>query len=102
MNPLDTFRRAPWFSGALALILVVGIVAPTAYALGVRHWSFHVGLIAMAVLLMGAVERMWQHRQSRRPPKARRRFKVVPGRKGNGEAYDLAEDESTNKQRWLM
>jgi len=102
MNPLGRLRRAPWLSGDLLLVLSVGLAAPAAWALGVRRWPFYVGLLAALLLLQGALERLWQRRAATRPPKARRRFKVVPGRKGNGESYDLATDDSTDKQRWLM
>ena len=102
MNPLGRLRRAPWLSGALLLVLSVGLAAPAAWALGVRRWPFYVGLLAALLLLQGALERLWQRRAATRPPKARRRFRVVPGRKGNGKSYDLAADDSTDKQRWPM
>ncbi len=111
MNPLGRLRRAPghpggpgapWLSGALLLLLSVGLVAPAAWALGLRRWPFYVGLLAALLLLQGSLERLWQRRATTRPPKARRRFRVVPGRKGNGKSYDLAADDSTDKQRWPM
>jgi len=83
-------------------VLSVGLAAPAAWALGVRRWPFYVGLLAALLLLQGALERLWQRRAAARPPKTRRRFRVVPGRKGNGKSYDLAADDSTDKQRWLM
>ena len=83
-------------------MLSVGLAAPAAWALGVRRWPFYVGLLAALLLLQGALERLWQRRAATRPPKARRRFRVVPGRKGNGKSYDLAADDSTDKQRWPM
>jgi len=102
MNPLDPLRRASWLSGALILVLVFALVAPTAWALGLRRWPFYAGLLAGALLVFGALERLWQRRSAARPPKARRRFRVVAGGKGNGQSYDLANDDSTDKQRWLM
>ena len=102
MNPLGRLRRVPWLSGALLLLLSVGLAAPAAWALGLRRWPFYVGLLAALLLLQGALERLWQRRAATRPPKTRRRFKVVPGRKGNGKSYDLAADDSTDKQRWPM
>ena len=102
MNPLGRLRRAPWLSGALLLLLSVGLVAPAAWALGLRRWPFYLGLLAALLLLQGSLERLWQRRATTRPPKARRRFRVVPGRKGNGKSYDLAADDSTDKQRWPM
>lgn len=102
MNPLGRLRRAPWLSGALLLLLSAGLVGPAAWAVGLRGWPFYVGLLAALLLFLGALERLWLRRAAVKPRKARRRFRVVPGRKGNGESHDLAADDSTNKQRWLM
>lgn len=102
MNPLGSLRRAPWLSGAVILVLVVGLLAPAAWALGLRRWPFYVGLLAGALLAVGAFERLRERRAALRPPRPRRRFRVVSGGKGNGQAYDLGSDDSTDKQRWLM
>ena len=83
MNPLGRLPRAPghpggrgapWLSGALLLLLSVGLVAPAAWALGLRRWPFYVGLLAALLLLQGSLERLWQRRAAIRPPKARRRL----------------------------
>ena len=69
MNPLGRLPRAPghpggrgapWLSGALLLLLSVGLVAPAAWALGLRRWPFYVGLLAALLLLQGSLERLWQ------------------------------------------
>jgi hypothetical protein len=102
MNPLAPLRRAPWLSGAVVLVLVVGLLAPAAWALGLRRWPYYVGLVAGALLALGAFERLWQRRALVRPPRARRKLRLLSGRKGNGQSHDLASDDPTDKQRWLM
>jgi len=102
MNPLGRLRRAPWLSGALVLVLALGILAPAVYTLGLRRWPLSAGLLALLLLAFGAVERLWRRRAVTRPPKPRKKFRVVPGGKGNGHAYDLEGDDTTDKQRWLM
>jgi len=103
MNPLGSLRRAPWLGGALVLVLATGLVAPVAWALGLRHWPYYVGLAASLLLLLGWGERFWQRRAAARPSRpAKRKFRVVSGGKGNGRAHDLEDDDPTGGQRWLM
>jgi 4-hydroxybenzoate polyprenyltransferase len=104
MPPLFPARRAPWLGGALLLALVIGLVAPLAYALGWRRWPFLVGLGAVAILLLGELERLWQRRPLPRPHRVadRNRFRVVPGGKGNGHAKDSTRDDGGDKPRWVM
>jgi len=102
MNPLGSLRGAPWLSGALSLALAVGLVAPAAYALGLRRWPFTVGLVALVLLALGSLERAWQRRADNPPPRPRKKLRLVSGGKGNGHAHDLENDTSTDKQRWLM
>ena len=102
MNPLGRLRRAPWLSGALVLVLAVGMLGPAIYAFGPRRWPLYVGMLAVLLLTFGAVERLWGRRAVRRPPKSRKNLRIVPGGKGNGHTYDLEGDDTTDKQRWLM
>jgi hypothetical protein len=103
MPTLFPVRRNPWLGGALLLALAVGLVAPLAYALGVRRWPFLVGLGAGILLLFGGLERLWQRRPLPRPNRVadRNRFRVVPGGKGNGHARD-SKDDGGDKPRWVM
>ena len=96
-------RSTPWLGGALLLALVVGLVAPLAYALGWSRWPFLVGLGAGVILLFGGLERLWQRRPLPRTHRVadRNRFRVVPGGKGNGHAHDH-EDDQGDKPRWVM
>jgi hypothetical protein len=68
-------------------------------ALGIRTWAPYLGLTAFVVLAMGWIERLWMSRAAPAPPKTRGKLKVIRGGKSE---YDLADDESTNNQRYLM
>ena len=104
MPSLSRLRRAPWIGGALLLALLAGIVAPVAFSLGVRRWPLSVGLAAALLLVSGALERLWQRRPRSRPTRVaeRRRFRVVPGGKGNGHDHDATKDDDGEKPRWVM
>jgi hypothetical protein len=68
-------------------------------ALGISSWAPYLGLAALVVLAMGWLERLWMARAVPVPPKNRSKLKVIRGGKAD---YDLAEDETTNNQRYLM
>ena len=104
MPILSRLRRAPWVGGALLLALAAGLTAPVAYGVGLRRWPLLVGLAAGLVLLFGGLERLWQRRPLPRRPRAtdRRRFRVVPGGKGNGRPHDATKDDEGDEPRWLM
>ncbi len=114
MRWLSRLRRSPWFSGGVLLLLAAAVAAPGVHAFGWRRWPLHVGVVALALLLFGWVERRWN---SRPLPKRyrvvdRSRFRVVPGGKdtggkdkGNGHARDLPGDtpkDDGDKPRWVM
>jgi len=64
-----------------------------------RSWAPYLGLAALVVLAMGWLERMWMARAVPPPPRNRGKLKVIRGGKAE---YDLAEDDTTNNQRYLM
>ena len=88
----------------LLLVLAAGLVAPLAFWLGSRRWPLYVGLGAALLLVFGALERLWQRRALARPPRVadRRRFRVVPGGKGNGHAHEGPPEDDGDKPRWVM
>jgi hypothetical protein len=104
MPLLARLRHAPWLGGALVLALTAGLTAPLAYALGVRRWPLLVGFAAALILVFGALERLWQRRPLPRRHRVtdRRRFRVVPGGKGNGHDHDATTDDDGEKPRWVM
>ena len=97
MSPIPAGRS--WMPGAALLAAAAGASALAGLALGVRSWPLYVGLAALVVLAMGWLERVWTSRSAPAPPKNRGKLKVIRGGKSE---YDLADDDSTNNQRYLM
>jgi hypothetical protein len=104
MTALGTLRRRPWIAGLLLLTLAAGLVAPLALRWGSRYWPFYVGIAAVWLLVFGWIEKLWKTPRPPRPPRNRSKLRVLPGGRGNGhdKEFDLAKDDSTDKQRWLM
>jgi hypothetical protein len=104
MLSLSRLRRSPWLGGAVLLALAAGLAAPLAFALGWRRWPLSVGLAAGLLLAFGGLERLWQLRPLPRRHRVadRRRFRVVPGGKGNGHDHDSTTDDEGEKPGWLM
>jgi hypothetical protein len=92
-------QRASWQPGALivaaaaALALVVGLV------LGARSWPPYLGLLLGVLFLAGGAEQLWTRHRAPAPRRSRARLKVIQGGKHD---YDLADDDSTDSQRYLM
>jgi hypothetical protein len=106
-------RRSPWLAGAVLLLLAAGLLAPAVYLIGARRWPLYAGLLAVLLLLFGAVERLWQsaaaswqRRSFASAQTARRsRFQVLVGGKekkgkGNGHARDASDGQ--DGPRWVM
>jgi hypothetical protein len=100
MNIFSASRRAPWLRGAGLLLSGAVAVGLVGLALGLRVWWAYLGLFLATLLGLGAVERLWTRGRSPRPSPPRSKLKVIPGGKAG---HDLTkDDDSTNKQRWLM
>ena len=97
MSPVSPVR--PWVPGAVLLGAAAVAAGLAGLALGIRSWAPYLGLTALVVLAMGWIERLWMARAAPAPPKSRGKLKVIRGGKTE---YDLAEDDSTNNQRYLM
>ncbi len=98
MRPrLLTTRRSQWLPGVALLGVGVGLGAVLGFS---RAWALVIGLI------VGALATSWVLsflRRRRQPAQARvgERLKLIVGGKERRE-YDLARDDSTDEQRWLM
>lgn len=101
MSPLLTTRRALWWPGLAVLGAAVGIGALLGIWLGARSWPLEIAVIAAVLLCLRYGRRLRALREESKAPPARTRekLKVLPGGKGG---YDLAKDDSTDSQRWLM
>ena len=97
MSPVPGGRS--WVPGAVLLAAAAVAAGLAGLALGIRGWAPYLGLVAFVVLAMGWLERAWMARSAPIPPKTRGKLKVIRGGKSE---YDLAKDDSTNNQRYLM
>jgi hypothetical protein len=84
----------------------VGIAAVAGLGLGARSWTIYVGLLAIALLAIGWLERYRLRRAAiaslRATTEKRSKLRVIPGGKSGGDEYDLESDDTTDSQRWLM
>jgi hypothetical protein len=101
MSPLLTTRRALWWPGLAVLGAAVGVASLLGLWLGARSWPFEVAVIAAVLFCLRRGRRLRAQREEPAPPPSRPREKlrVIPGGKPD---YDLAKDDSTDSQRWLM
>jgi hypothetical protein len=100
MNPLAALRPfVPTIALALAAVMAAGAVG---ISLGLHSWVLVLGLAAVAGAAAGGAHLFWVRRHKAPPPaKLRPRLKVIQGGK-SAATYDLAEDQSTDNQRYLM
>ena len=101
---MPLMRRPPWLAGLLLLALAVAFAAPLVAVVGTARWPYLVGLVALLLVLFGAVERFWQQHSLPGPQRLakRRRFRILRGgKKGNGHTQDEG-DGSSDKPRWVM
>lgn len=98
MTQLPTPRPA-WFAGAITLAAAAAFTALVAWSLDIRVWSIWLGLLIACLLLIGQAERMLRAPRVPREHKLRKNLRLIRGGKS---AYDLARDDTTDNQRWLM
>lgn len=100
MNPLAALRR---FVPTLALVLAtVTTAGALGIALGLRSWLLIVGASVIAGACAAVSHLAWIRRQAPPvPEKARPRMKGGPSAPITA-SYDLAQDQSTDNQRYLM
>jgi len=90
--------RGPWLGGLVVLLSATALGLLAGAALGLRAWPFYVGLVILALLLIGALERRLQ-RQRLTPPRTKSRLRLI---RGGRNGFDLSSDESHKDQKWLM
>jgi len=98
MSPVPT--RRTWFPGGALLVAAVLVAGLSGFALGARSWAWYIGFTAVAILALGWAERLWMRRSVPAPARIRGKLKVIQG--GKAAPYDLAKDNSTDSQRYLM
>jgi hypothetical protein len=97
MGRLLTTRRSEWLPGVAAVAAAVGVAAMLGLSLGVRHWGWYAGL-ASAFLLFSAIARRRAPRAAAHPDEPRDRPRLAR----RPPPYDLANDQSTDNQKYLM
>jgi hypothetical protein len=99
MPTMPPVQRATWLPGALILAAAVGSALAVGLVLGARSWPLYLGLAVGGLLIAGWAEDFWTRRRQPAPRKTRAKLKVIQGGKHD---YDLADDDSTDSQRYLM
>jgi hypothetical protein len=79
------------------LASAVGLAALVGVLLGSRSWTTYIGLFLGFLLLYGWVERIRLEHPTP-PPRRKTHLKVIQG----GRKYDLADDSSTDDQKYVM
>jgi hypothetical protein len=92
-------QRASWLPGALVLAAAAGSALILGLVLGVSSWRLYLGIFLAGLLLAGWTEQIWSRHRAPVPRRSRARLKVIQGGKHD---YDLADDDSTDSQRYLM
>ncbi len=100
MGRFLTTRRSEWAPGLAILATAIGIGSLIGVSLGQRSWAVYVGLIALVLLGFAGLDRLRGRRRAADAPRTRGKLRVIQGAKGN--AYDLASDDRTDSQRYLM
>ena len=100
MSRFPTTRLSQWLPGARVLAAAAGIAALLGIFVGARSWPVYLVLIVAALFGIGWLERVWTRRRDAAPaPKDRGRLKVI---RGGRAGYDLAKDNSTDNQKYVM
>jgi len=93
-------KRLPWLTGGAVLGAALGIAALGAFLLQWHTWQAYLGLFLATLLGLGRLERLWTRRRQPPPaPRTRSRLRAIRGGKAG---YDLAKDDRTNNQKYVM
>jgi hypothetical protein len=92
-------KRVSWVPGALVLAAAAALALAVGVVLGARSFIPYLGLGLAGLLAAGWAEDLWSKRRAPAPKKSRAKLKVIQGGKND---YDLADDDSTDSQRYLM
>ena len=99
MRTPPNLQRPSWLPGAALLSGAAACALAVGLAAGVRAWPLYIGLFVGFVFALGWLEELWSQRRTPAPKRSRAKLKVIQGGKHD---YDLADDDSTDSQRYLM
>jgi len=95
-----TTRRSQWMPGVAILGVAAGFSALVGGAMGAHSWPAFLGLVLVALMALGWLERVRLARpRSPQRPRPRGKMKVLQGGKSG---YDLEGDQSTESQKYVM
>jgi hypothetical protein len=93
-------ERWPWVAGGAVLGGAVAFAALGAFLLQRHTWLTYLGFTLAALLLLGRLEQLWKRRRQPPPPsRTRSKLRAIRGGKAG---YDLAKDDRTNNQKYVM
>ena len=99
MRTPSTLQRPSWIPGAVVLAAAVVFALAIGLVLGARAWPLYIGLGVGCIFAVGWAEELWARHRTPAPKRSRAKLKVIQGGKHD---YDLADDDSTDSQRYLM
>jgi hypothetical protein len=97
MGRFLTTRRSEWLPGIAWLGVTVGVVTVLGLSPDTRWWTFYVAPAAFALLALRWLLRRRSPNTTPAPQRPRARLKMVPR-----PAYNLAEDDTTDSQKYIM
>ena len=98
MTRTPQLGNAPWAHGAVLIGVAAVLAGVVGWALGSREWPTYLGLTLGFILLAGWVERVREQLPAP-PPRRRSHLRVI---KGGRPDVDLADDNSTDDQKYVM
>jgi hypothetical protein len=99
LGRLFTTRRSEWLPGVALLGASAGISAALGLSLGITNVGIYVGIALTLLLGFGWLENRLARRKPEKPARAKAKLTLIHGGKGD---YDLAQDETTDSQKYLM
>ena len=99
MRTSPNLQRPSWLPGAAVLAAAAGCALAIGLVLGARAWPLYLGLVLGCVFAVGWGEEFWARHRTPAPKRSRAKLKIIQGGKHD---YDLADDDSTDSQRYLI
>ena len=94
-----TSRRSLWAPSLVVIGVSIGVAAMLGITSGFRAWPLWIAVLAVVIAGVAWMDRRLQPPEEPPPPEPERR-RVRQG--SGGKVYDLEQDRSTDKQRYLM
>ena len=93
-------RRSLWAPGLVVIGVSIGVAAMLGITSGGRTWPLWIAFLVAAIAAVGWLDRRLHPAEEEPPAAEPERRRPRPGT--GGKVYDLEQDRSTDKQRYLM